>query len=92
LQTINAYETVIENSNLLSASEKDHFLLNLAIVKSFLIVNSYDEDGKPGGDDWGCAGDVLVPTLAGAVVGDGIGGVLGMADGLWNAYRNGCMD
>ena len=45
-----------------------------------------------GEEEVNCAGDVLIPVAAGAAAGNGVGGAAGIVVGIWNAYRNGCMD
>lgn len=90
LQSINAYEEFINQTELLSGPEKDHLLMNLAFAK--IVISGNVTFGGSGDGGWGCAGDVVIPMLAGAATGDGGGAVAGLAAGLWTAYRNGCMN
>lgn len=90
IQTINAYESFVNETVLLSETEREHLLRNLAFVK-IVIVGLIQVDQRPN-HDLKCAGDVIVPILLGAATSDGLGACAGVIGGLWNAYSNGCMD
>lgn len=79
-------------------SNKDLLEKSYTEFKFLQLLQSNNTDGttgkRRGGPNAGlkCAGDVLVPMLGGAAVGNGLGFVVGFATGMWTAYSNGCMD
>lgn len=92
------FENLLSSTSELSELSKRNLLTIISMIKHIKIQGPSEllEIGLfrkvRFQDEVGCAGDVLIPFAIGAATANGLGAALGLVSGMWNAYRNGCME
>jgi len=92
------FENAISNSNFSEKEKRD--MLTIFDVAKFMKTNDFIQIIEQNGTiniygkdlETVCAGNMLVSMGAGAILGNGVGVVVGMFTGAWMSWKDGCFD